>query len=54
MGHYSVYMCVMVFLLFRVTESEHTFMRYDSQDDFLISGVRNACIYTYIHILEID
>ena len=47
MGYYSVYKCVMVFLLFSAIESEHDFMDGDSQDDLLVqvSLVRNA--YTY-------
>ena len=58
MVHYSVYMCVMVLLLFSAIESEHNFMDGDSQDDLLVqvSLVRNVCTYIhiYIHILEME
>ena len=58
MGHYSVYMCVMVLLPFSAIESEHNFMDGDSRDDLLVqvSLIRNACTYIcmYIHILEME
>ena len=58
MGHYSVYICVMVLLPFSAIESEHNFMDGDSQDDLLVqvSLIRNVCTYIcmYIHILEME
>ena len=47
-----IHVCDGVFAI-RVIESEHNFMKHDSQDDFLMESVRNACIYIYVHILEI-